>query len=247
MALPFISNFGDEDHEKGETGLVIDGFELGFFAGEAWMYQNADRTGNADQLTVTAWSDLSLTGVAIPAAPNNALGTVYLFIKRFGDNAWSLSYTFTLSAAAVTAPTVDAGGPYSNVGAGVGIQLNATVTPGSDPAPTNKWSVQSGGAGSFDDDTLEDPIFTPDTTTASVLLLTVAPSDTGDVTDTAQLTAVAEAEAPSVPTQEGGAWGHRSSRLRQKERRQLKREDDEIIAIIQQLAPDIMQHHRRLH
>jgi len=88
-------------------------------------------------------------------------------------------------AGGATSPTVDAGGPYASLGAAVGILLAATVTPGSDPAPTYKWTVQSGGAGAWDDDTLEDPTFTPSTNAASVLLLTVSTVDTVDVTDTA--------------------------------------------------------------
>ena len=99
MPAPFISNFGDEDHEEGEVGLVVDGFDFGFFEGEVWMYQNANRSGSSDQLTLTTWSDLSITGVAIPAVPNTAAGAVFLFVERFGDNAWALAYSFTLTAA----------------------------------------------------------------------------------------------------------------------------------------------------
>jgi hypothetical protein len=89
------------------------------------------------------------------------------------------------------------------------VQLNATVTPGSDPAPTYLWTVQSGGAGSFDDDTLEDPIFTPSTTNASVLLLTVSTTDTADVTDTAQLTAVALSAPAGAPGQRRSLYPRR--------------------------------------
>ena len=81
-------------------------------------------------------------------------------------------------------PTVDAGGPYVGTIA-VGTLLAATVTPGTDPAPTNKWTIQSGGTGTFDDDTLEDPTFTPDNNGTYVLLLTVSSTDSADVTDTA--------------------------------------------------------------
>lgn len=109
MAAPVVSDFGDESHDPGATGLTINGFQFSHFPGEAWMYENADRTGNADQLTVTTWADMILTGVEIPAAPNNAEGTVYLFVKT-ENNEWSLPYEFTLGtpapapAAAATTP-----------------------------------------------------------------------------------------------------------------------------------------------
>lgn len=99
MALaPEISSFGDEDHEEGESDLAIDGGGFGAFPGSAWMYQNADRTGLADELTVGVWNDIQLTGVEIPATPNNAPGTVYLFVQR-EDLAWSQGFIFTLSDA----------------------------------------------------------------------------------------------------------------------------------------------------
>lgn len=97
MALaPEISAFGDGGHEEGETDLTIDGGGFGAFPGSAWMYQNADRTGLADELTVGAWNDIQLTGVEIPAAPNNSPGTVYLFVER-EDLAWSQGFEFTLT------------------------------------------------------------------------------------------------------------------------------------------------------
>lgn len=98
MALaPEISAFGDGNHEEGETGLTIDGGGFGAFPGSAWMYANDDLTGAADQLTVGAWNDIQLTGVEIPAAPNNSAGTVYLFVQR-EDLAWSQGFEFTLAA-----------------------------------------------------------------------------------------------------------------------------------------------------
>jgi len=80
MASPFITNFGDEAHEFGETGLIVDGQDFGFFPGELWMFENADRTGAADQLTVGTWGEQRLTGVAIPASPNNSEGVVFLAV-----------------------------------------------------------------------------------------------------------------------------------------------------------------------
>lgn len=102
---PEIAGFGDGDHKQGETGLTITGGGFGAFPGSVWMYQNADRSGLADQLTVGAWSDLQVSGVAIPASPANAPGTVYLFLRR-EDLAWSQGLAFTLSAASVAYPTI---------------------------------------------------------------------------------------------------------------------------------------------
>lgn len=97
MALaPEISSFGDGNHQEGATGLTISGGGFGAFPGSAWIYQNADRTGLADQLTVGAWNDIEISGVEIPANPNNDPGTVYLFVER-EDLAWSQGFAFTLS------------------------------------------------------------------------------------------------------------------------------------------------------
>ena len=101
---PSITNFGDESHEEGESGLTIDGAGLGPFAGTVWMYANSDRTGSSDQLTVadeSLWTDMQIPGVSIPASPNNSPGTVYLFVQR-SDLAWSFPYEFTLVAAGNT-------------------------------------------------------------------------------------------------------------------------------------------------
>jgi hypothetical protein len=95
---PEIASFGDGNHTVGETGLAISGAGFGAFAGTAWMYQNADRTGLADQLTVGTWTDMQLGSVDIPASPNNSAGTVYLFVER-EDLAWSVPFAFTLSEA----------------------------------------------------------------------------------------------------------------------------------------------------
>jgi hypothetical protein len=99
MALaPEIASFGDGNHQIGATGLSIAGGGFGAFPGAAWIYAAADRSGAADQLTVGTWNDITLSGVEIPASPNNVAGTVYLFVMR-EDLAWSQAFTFTLSAA----------------------------------------------------------------------------------------------------------------------------------------------------
>lgn len=86
------------------------------------------------------------------------------------------------------APIVDAGGPYSGT-VDTPIALNATVTPGTDPAPTLLWTIDSGpGTGDFlPSATVEDPTFTPDLTGTYTLRLTVTPSDVAPVFDTASL------------------------------------------------------------
>lgn len=94
---PEVSSFGDGNHAAGESGLSIDGGGFGAFPGSAWIYQNADRSGLEDQLTVGAWNDIQLSGVAMPASPANSAGTVYLFVQR-EDLAWSQAFQFTLAA-----------------------------------------------------------------------------------------------------------------------------------------------------
>lgn len=96
---PEIWDFGDESHQKGETGLSITGAGLGPFPGLARMYANADRTGAQDDLTVGTWGDMSLGDVEIPGTTNNVPGAVYAFVQR-EDLAWSTGFAFTLTAAA---------------------------------------------------------------------------------------------------------------------------------------------------
>ena len=102
MAAPFVTNFGDESHEEGELGLTIDGFDFGFFIGEVWMFANADRSGASDDLSAgITWGEQQITGVDIPAAPNNAVGAVFLAVKTL-DDEWSspaFPYPFTLVVA----------------------------------------------------------------------------------------------------------------------------------------------------
>ncbi len=98
--IPSITNFGDESHNKGETGLVIEGAGLGPFPGKIFIYANSDRSGAQDQIVPTGgWSDMRVAGVDMPASPNNATGTVYLFIER-SDLTMSLPYQFTLLSTA---------------------------------------------------------------------------------------------------------------------------------------------------
>jgi hypothetical protein len=104
---PFIQSFGDDNHELGETGLVVNGQDFGLFAGALWMFANADRTGLSDQLTVGAWSENQLTGVEIPPVPNNAPGTVYLGLQTENLD-WStpvFAYPFTLTDPGAPAAT----------------------------------------------------------------------------------------------------------------------------------------------
>lgn len=131
MATPFITSFGDDDHAAGETGLTIDGQHFGeVFEGEVWMFANADRSGAQDQLTVTGWTDRQITGVAIPASPTNANGTVYLAVRQL-NGEWSspaFPYAFTLSGAAGAPATGSAGGfSWAAVGAQGGVYVPLTA------------------------------------------------------------------------------------------------------------------------
>lgn len=98
MAAPGIAAFGDGSHAPGATGVAVQGGGFGAFPGHIWIYQNADRTGNADELTVTAWNGVEAT-VTIPGSLSNTAGTRYLFLQR-SDLAWSNAFAFTLEAGA---------------------------------------------------------------------------------------------------------------------------------------------------
>ena len=98
MPAPEVSAFGDGEHQFGETGLTIDGGGFGAFPGAAWIYENADRTGLTDQLTIGTWNDIQFSGVDIPGSPNNSPGTRYLFVQR-EDLAWSQAFAFAFAFA----------------------------------------------------------------------------------------------------------------------------------------------------
>lgn len=114
------------------------------------------------------------------------------------DKPWSDDLAFVYLAIIEpggTAPTVDAGGPYSGE-VDTAISLNATVTPGSDPSLDYLWEIVSGGTGTFSDAAAEDPTFTPDSIGSYTLRLTVSSSDSADVVDTCVLDS----------TDTAGAW-----------------------------------------
>lgn len=95
MPAPVVTRFGDGSHAPGETGLTIDGAGFEAFDGEVWLFENQDRTGASDQLTFSGWNDQQISGVDIPDPTNNALGLVYLAVKRI-DLAWSPSFAVFL-------------------------------------------------------------------------------------------------------------------------------------------------------
>lgn len=129
MALaPEIASFGDGNHQDGETGLTILGGGFGAFPGSAWIYQNADRTGLSDQLTVGTWNDIELSGVEIPATPNNAAGTVYLFVQH-ESTEWSQGFQFTLSDAGGADTTPDQFTFTDQSGVAVSSTITSAPTP----------------------------------------------------------------------------------------------------------------------
>ncbi len=167
--------------------------------------------------TVTPGTDLSPTflwtidsgpgsGVFTPSAtvedPSFTPDTVGAYTLRLTvstEDAPDVFDTASLdSQAASVPPTVDAGGPYAGP-SGSPTPLNATVTPGSDPTPALLWTIDSGGTGTFlPSATVEDPTFTPTFPTVGpyTLRLTVTPSDTAPVFDTASFDS--QAVAPVV-------------------------------------------------
>lgn len=165
---------------------------------------NATVTPGSDPTPVLTWTIDSGPGggVFLPSASvedptftPDAVGSYVLKLEANPSDGSPVSDTANFeSDAVIVAPTVDAGGPYAG-DVSVPIALNGTVTPGSDPAPTLLWTIDSGGTGTFSDDTIEDPTFTADVIGAYVLRLTVTPSDGPDVFDTAALTTAALADA----------------------------------------------------
>lgn len=101
---PQVDSFGDGSHAPGASGITIAGAGFGPLAGSAWIYQNDDLTGSADELTVMSWADLEIV-VDIPGSLTNTAGTRYLFLQR-SDLAWSNAFAFTLEAASGVTLTV---------------------------------------------------------------------------------------------------------------------------------------------
>lgn len=90
----------------------MDGGGFGFYSpgvSGVWIYQNSDRSGSADELSVVSWNSVSVT-VDIPSSLTNTAGTRYLFLQR-SDLAWSNAFAFTLEAA--TANDMSATGSLS--------------------------------------------------------------------------------------------------------------------------------------
>jgi hypothetical protein len=101
---PIITDFGDEQHDPGENGLIIDGSSLGASAGIARIYRFSNRTGAQDDLVVGGWTDVQLTGVDIPAVLNNTNGLRYLFVQD-SIGRWSEAFSFQLGTPAVSTKT----------------------------------------------------------------------------------------------------------------------------------------------
>ena len=157
---------------------------------------NGTVTPGSDPTPVLTWTIDSGpgSGVFLPSAsvedPTFTPDTVGSYVLRLEANPSDgppVFDTATFESDPVE-PIVDAGGPYSGT-VDTPIALNATVTPGSDPAPTLLWTIDSGpGTGVFlPSATVEDPTFTPDLTGTYTLRLTATPSDTAPVFDTASL------------------------------------------------------------
>jgi hypothetical protein len=89
------------------------------------------------------------------------------------NHADSNTFSYTVN---VVAPVVDAQGPYTG-NQGVPTQVTASVTPGTDPAPTGLWTIVSGAATQTN--------FTPSDEALYTLQFTVTPDDGPPVSDTA--------------------------------------------------------------
>lgn len=93
------------------------------------------------------------------------------------------------------APIADAGGPYQTTFSEPNyapVQLDGTITPGTDPAPAFGWGVFSGGTGTFNAPVV-DAIFTPtsfDGGGVITLVFVVDPDDGPSVPDFATVTLI---------------------------------------------------------
>jgi len=84
-------------------------------------------------------------------------------------------------------------------------------------------------------------------TGASLATSALAADGTGEAQFEGEGAALPEPAAPVPLTGDAGAYPRRSAFERAKRRRELEREDEELIAIIKQFAPELMQHRRILH
>jgi hypothetical protein len=102
--------------------------------------------------------------------------------KTIPADGWA--WGFEAAGGDPVAPIVDAGPNFNQ--ASFTINLDGTVTPGTDPAPTILWTFFSefASGGTFNDATLVDPIFTADDVDVYTFILTVTPNDGPPVADT---------------------------------------------------------------
>jgi len=99
MPLPAITAFGDGSHAPGASGVDIVGGNFGAFPLGVSIFQNEDRTGAVDALTVNSASDL-LINVDIPSSLNNSAGTRFVAVQLENEDL-SFSFPFTLEGEAV--------------------------------------------------------------------------------------------------------------------------------------------------
>ncbi len=208
----------------GGTGFVADYRNCVAFAGSVQFGLSADAAstnnassgtdapGAAPQNNITNAVFVSIAGADYRAATGEALDNNGADLSTLFDTdiqgltrvvPWTIG-AYREGEAGGTPPTdVEAGGPYSG-DVSTPIQLSGSFTPGSDPVPTLLWIIQSGGTGTFSDDSIANPTFTPDDEGAYVLRFLVAPNDTAAVFDDATLNSLGEGFEMYV--QEGGVF-----------------------------------------
>jgi len=164
---------------------------------------NATVTPGTDPTPVLTWTIDSGPGggTFLPSANVDTVGAYVLKLEANPSDGPPVSDTANFESDDIP-PTVEAGGPYTGDW-NTATALNATVTPGSDPAPVLLWTIESDppfpGSGIFSNDAIEDPTFTPFNVGSYVLRLTVTPSDGPAVFDDANF----EAD-PVPPTVDAG-------------------------------------------
>jgi len=99
IPLPVITDFGDEDHETGETNVILTGIDFETIQGAGQVLFAAESTWATTTTTVSqtinSWSDTSIDLTIVQGAL--ALGTLYVYVTNNTGNTNATGYAFTLS------------------------------------------------------------------------------------------------------------------------------------------------------
>lgn len=189
-----------QDHLSSGIPNSTTALSIGGSYGDLVVAHTGENNAAAAAVAYKNYSDLSeITSATWASTVGNA---EYCFgaVVCYADSGETVDVDITVPTGGVaatgyvpvsgTAPTVEAGGPYSGE-IDTAIALSSTVTPGSDSNPTLLWEIVSGGTGTFSSTSVADPTFTPDVAGLYILRLTATPNDAEAVSDNASLTSLA--------------------------------------------------------